>query len=154
MTRPSILTLYVASTPILKSKAFSSIRAPCHGWFSTVFDIHIRIVVYFFTAPCKDSSWSSFFLIMTASSFLSTSRKRLYCCTPSPTMSSSTPSGIFLSVGFSERLLAIACCSATRLAVSRCCSSTMLTGFCICEAWEVLIGPKILRSSREVYIRV
>ena len=97
--RPSIFTLYRPEPGVFPG----SPAASCHGWFSTVLDIQMRIVRYFFTVLLIESWMSSLLRTMEASRRFSRSRRFLYCGTPSPITTSSTPSGMFLSVGLRLR---------------------------------------------------
>ena len=122
--RPSIFTRNVAWLFSPKSNMPSSaMPLPssmiCQGWPSAVFEIQTRRTpsrrAY---SLCALSMTSSLLRIITASSLFSTSLSRLYLCTPSPTITSFTSSGMSRSVGF---LLCRRAISARR-ACSICCA--------------------------------
>ena len=107
----------------------------CLDRASKVLEIHIRIFLYLFETLCLVSDISNLLRIITESIFRSISRMRLYCCTPSPTMSSSMPSGIFLSTGLLARRCACSffLCSASILSLASAfnCASRCAVACCI-----------------------
>ena len=74
---PRILTRKLDSAFVEKSKLSVLIPLPCQTWSSTVFVTQMRIVLYRLAFLLTESTMSSLFRVMVASSLLSKSRRSL-----------------------------------------------------------------------------